>query len=354
MLVDVEAGEVFPARSVCVAVTDHTPSVSDGRSHDDAVPITYVHDRVVAPLVAVTVITSPAIDPDTGADTVGVASDVRSSLDDDPVSDDTARSTGEGAAGAVVSTVSDSGELGPLSFPASSVNVDVTDHVASVSDGRTHDDAVPTTYVHDHVVVPSVARIVTTSPSDAGPTRENCGVASDVRSSVDDEPVSDETSRSGAVEPVAGAVASMIRFIAGPAADTFPAGSVDVADTAQVPSVSGGRSHDVATPTVYVHDRVVVPFVAVTVTTSPGAPSATPTAGVASDVRSSVVDEPVSDAVRRSTDPGAPGASVSTVIVVAGPATEVFPSGSAAVAVTVHEPPANPASGQLDVVAERT
>ena len=200
------------------------------------------------------------------------------------------------------------------------------------------------------VVVPSVARTVTTSPSAAAPIRENVGVTSDVRSSVDDEPLSDAVARSGAVEAVAGAVASITIVIAGPADDSFPAGSVNVAVTDQVPSDKVGRSHDDALPTTYVHERVVMPSVARTVTTSPDAPCDTPIAGVASEVRSSVEEVPRSDDASRSTAPGAAGAVVSMTTVVGGPAADVFPSASAAVAVAVHVPATNPPSGQLVVL----
>ena len=88
----------------------------------------------------------------------------------------------------------------------------------------------------------------------------------------------------------------------------FPAVSVTAADTDHVPSDNVGRSHDVATPTVYEHDNDVPFFVAVRVTRSPVDPPATDNVGVASDVTLSVLDEPVSDPAARSGPPDGTGA----------------------------------------------
>lgn len=60
------------------------------------------------------------------------------------------------------------------------------------------------------------------------------------------------------------------------------------------------RSHDVATAVSYVHVMVVPPLTADIVTMSPVCTPDTPTAGVVSDVLSSVAEEPVSDAASRS------------------------------------------------------
>lgn len=101
----VDEFDTFPARSVCLAETLHTPSANVPRSHDDAFS-TYEHDTSALPaLLAVMVIVSPAT-PDTGvADIVGVLSFVRLSLVDVPVSDAVARSTAVGADGAMFSSV---------------------------------------------------------------------------------------------------------------------------------------------------------------------------------------------------------------------------------------------------------
>jgi hypothetical protein len=97
-----EEVEVFPAGSVNVAEMFHVPSVSVGSVQFVAVPITYVHDTVVVPLVAKIAMVSPLVPP--LALMVGVLSLVLLSVFDDPVSDEAARSTPVGAVGAVVST----------------------------------------------------------------------------------------------------------------------------------------------------------------------------------------------------------------------------------------------------------
>ena len=64
--------------------------------------------------------------------------------------------------------------------------------------------------------------------------------------------------------------------------------------------MSVDRSHVVATAVSYVHVTVVPPLTADIVTMSPVCTPDTPTAGVVSDVLSSVAEEPVSDAASRS------------------------------------------------------
>lgn len=123
----------------------HTPSPSAVEmSQDDPDPTTYEHDRVVAPCVAVIVIVSPAVPP--VADTVGVVSDVRLSVEDVPRSDDASRSGVPGAEGAVVSMVI--GRAVPATdwFPAGSVTLAVTDHAPDPSAvPMSHEVATPTT-----------------------------------------------------------------------------------------------------------------------------------------------------------------------------------------------------------------
>ena len=97
-----EEVEVLPAGSVNVAEMFHVPSVSVGSVQFVADPMTYVHDTVVAPLVAEMVIVSPLVPP--LALIVGVVSLVLLSVFDAPVSDASARSTPEGAVGGVRST----------------------------------------------------------------------------------------------------------------------------------------------------------------------------------------------------------------------------------------------------------
>ncbi len=131
-----EAGDVLPLRSVCFAVTSHTPSLSAGRSHEVAGK-TYEHDTGVAPAFeAVMVMRSPATASTGVADIVGVSSLVMLSVNELPESDDVARSTAVGAAGAVLSTSTlSAGPAGEV-LPAGSVTFDVIDHVPSDIAGR--------------------------------------------------------------------------------------------------------------------------------------------------------------------------------------------------------------------------
>ena len=100
-----EARETFPAASVRVAEMFHGPSVSVGSVQFVAVPITYVHDTVVVPLVAEMVMVSPLVPP--VAPRVGVLSLVLLSVDELPVSEAVIRSTAVGAVGREVSTEMD-------------------------------------------------------------------------------------------------------------------------------------------------------------------------------------------------------------------------------------------------------
>ena len=94
---------------------------------------------MVLPFVAEMVIVSPAEPPD--ADIVGVLSEVKLSVDDEPRSEAAARSTAVGADGAVVSIVIDNGALLGDTFPAASVRVEDTFHCPGVNVGRSHDVA---------------------------------------------------------------------------------------------------------------------------------------------------------------------------------------------------------------------
>ena len=296
-----------------------------------------MHVFVVDPFVADIVTWSPTDRP--GTDTAGVVSLVRLSVEEGPVSD-AASTSGVPGAGDVVSTVRDTAGRAGVLFPAASVTEPERVHVPSVSAGRSHDVADPTTYEHVNVEDPLVAVTVATSPAEPPPT-ETVGVESAVELSVDDAPVSEDAARSGP-DVTTGPVPSTVMFRPVPAADVLPAGSVKVPVSAHVPSVRSGRSHDVADPTTYEHVFVVAPFVAVIVIVSPAEPPLPLTVGVVSAVRLSVDEEPVSDAVARSGAAGADGAVVSTARDNAAPAEETFPAGSVNVPDTDHEPSVNP------------
>jgi hypothetical protein len=106
--------------------------------------------------------------------------------------------------------------------------------------------AVPTTYVHDTVVVPLVAEMVMVSPL-APPVALRVGVLSPVKLSVDDEPVSEEANKSRP-DGAAGAVPSMVIGNALDDVDVLPDGSVRVAETFQFPGVNVGSVQLVADP----------------------------------------------------------------------------------------------------------
>lgn len=149
------------------------------------------------------------------------------------------------------------------------------------------------------------------------------GVVSLVTSSDELEPVSDAETRSGAPDGVAGALVIVSARVEEDA-DVLPAGSVSVALTVHEPVVNVGRSHEVAVPIVYVQVTVVEPFAAEIVTRSPELPPlASENVGVVSVVLLSVLEFPVSDEAARSGAPGADGAVVSTVMLVAALAADV-------------------------------
>jgi hypothetical protein len=129
----VDGADVLPAGSVNVAEMFHVPSVSVGSVQLVADPMTYVHDTVVVPLVAEMVMVSPLVPP--LALIVGVVSLVLLSESDVPESDAAARSTPEGADGAVPSIVMGNAVDGADVLPDGSVSVDEMFHVPSVSVG---------------------------------------------------------------------------------------------------------------------------------------------------------------------------------------------------------------------------
>ena len=98
--------------------------------------------------------------------------------------------------------------------------------------------------MHERETEPLVAVILAMSPV-VPPESLNVGVVSLVMLSVLDAPVSDDASKSGADVAV-----EIVMFSGVLDAEMFPAGSVSVAATAQTPSPSSGRVHEVSEPTV--------------------------------------------------------------------------------------------------------
>jgi hypothetical protein len=180
--------------------------------------------------------------------------------------------------------------------------------------------------VHDTVVVPLVAEMVIVSPL-VPPLALIVGVVSLVLLSVLDAPVSDASARS-TPEGADGGVVSIVTGNAVDDGEMLPAGSVNVDEMFQVPSVSVGRVQFVAEPITYVHDTVVVPLVAAMVIVSPLVPPDALIVGVVSLVLLSVFDAPVSDASARSTPEGADGGVVSIVTGNAVDDGEMLPAGS--------------------------
>lgn len=255
---------------------------------------------------------SPVVMP--GTDIVGVLSDVLLSALLEPESLDETRSGALGVAGDVESIVIGNTPLATESTPAMLVMTADVSHVPSATTGSVHEFvATDFTYEHDTVVPPRVALIVTVSPL-AAPLADMVGVVSDVRLSELLTPRSLAVSKSGAVGALGAAVLTVIGS-ALEAGDVFPAGSVAVDDTCQVPPLSTGKSHEfVDTEAVNVHVTVVVPSVADTVIRSPFVAPGTTIVGVLSLVMLSLFDEPVSLASARSGVAGAEGAVRSRVI----------------------------------------
>jgi stage V sporulation protein SpoVS len=276
---------------------------------------------------------------------VGVVSVVTLSVCDPPLSEVVAKSGATGFDGAVASMVIGNAVEEVEVLPAGSVNVDEMFHVPSVSVGRVQFVAEPITYVHDTVVVPLVAEMVIVSPF-APPDALIVGVVSLVLLSESDAPESDDANKSRPLG-VTGAVPSIVIGNAVEEVEVLPAGSVNVDEMFQVPSVSVGSVQFVAEPITYVHDTVVVPLVAEMVMVSPLVPPLALKVGVVSLVLLSESDAPESDDAERSTPDGADGGVVSMLIdndPVAGP---VFPAASVTEADTVHVPSDNVGSEQL-------
>ena len=293
-------------------------------------------------LRAVTVTEVPT--GNTPPEIAGVVSDVRLSVAEAPVSDESTRS-GVPALGTEASIVSDNAELGTDTLPARSVTTEVTDHSPSLNAGKSQVVTVAdATYVHD-TVVPSDLRAVTVTEVPAGNTPpEIAGVVSDVRLSVAEAPVSDESTRSG----VPGADTDVAIVIdKAEVFPVFPEASVTFATTDHEPSVNVPRVQDEATPTVYVHVTSAAPERdAVMTTTSPVAWPVSEKVGVASDVSLSVEDEPVSDDEARST------ASPPTALVSIPTESDVgllvvLPAGSVTADVMFHVPSLNVGNVQL-------
>jgi hypothetical protein len=263
---------------------------------------------------------------------------------DAPLSD-VANKSGADREGELVAIVTGKALDAADSLPNGSVNVAEMFHVPSVSVGRVQFVADPITYVHDTVVVPLVAEMVIVSPL-VPPLALKVGVLSPVKLSESDDPVSDAANKSRPVGAT-GAVPSIVMGNAVDDGEVLPAGSVNVDEMFQVPSVSVGRVQFVAEPITYVHDTVVVPLVAEMVMVSPLVPPLALKVGVVSLVLLSESDAPESDDAERSTPDGADGGVVSMLIdndPVAGP---VFPAASVTEADTVHVPSDNVGSEQL-------
>ena len=200
-----EVFPVFPEASVTFAITDQEPSVNEPRVHDDATPTVYVHVTSVAPARDAVITTTSPVDWPV-SENVGVASDVLLSVEDEPVSDDAARSTASPPTALVsMPTESDVGLL--VVFPAGSVTEDVIVHVPSLNVGNVQLVALPTTYEQVTVLVPFVALSVMVSP-ELPPVALNVGVLSFVLLSVLLVPVSELVARSG-TPGAAGALASI-------------------------------------------------------------------------------------------------------------------------------------------------
>src|SRR5690606_4158027 len=127
-------------------------------------------------------------------------------------SSDTSHRTSPGATGAVVSTITVTGEPG-VSFPAGSVATGVTVVAPSGSGAVGVHDHAPSTTVVSHSTVPSSSRISTRDPSSPDP--ENTGVVSFVAS----------PSAGDVTTGASGAVVSTMTVTGEPGV-SFPAGSV--------------------------------------------------------------------------------------------------------------------------------
>ncbi len=294
-----DAADSFPAASLCFAVTVCAPSASV-----DAAVVTLPPEHVpvamdVDPARYNVTVLLPA------QETVksGVVSFVTSSVLEEPLSDAASRSGAPGAAGAVVSTVTESVPDSAETLPATSVWVAVMGWLASLSV-----DEVGFTVPPAHVAMPTeppLARSVTVAPL----SQENVklGVVSLVRSSVADVPESDAASRSG-VPGAAGAVVSMVTVKPLDAAETAATPFVCFAVTVWSPSACAPAVR----LTVELAQTAVTPVPTLSIQSSTVLPSAQEISkvGVLSLVILSVSDVPESDAAARSGVPVATGTQV--------------------------------------------
>jgi hypothetical protein len=228
-------------------------------------------------------------------------------------------------------TVTKVAGLGAERLPAMSVSVEVTLHFPCSSVSNVH--AVSgRVYEHDTDTPPFDAVIVTNSP--VVPTRpEISGVESLVVLSVDESPVSEGASMSGAGGE-GGVLVSMVSARAGLTEPRTPPGPVRNTVTLHTPPARAGIVHELSTPTTYVQVRLRLPRVAVIVATSPTFPPTAERLGVVSAVTLSTLDAPVSEAATRSGIAVVP----MMLIAVAALGADTLPAGSARVAVTVHVP----------------
>jgi hypothetical protein len=157
---------------------------------------------------------------------VGVVMLVRSSLLDDPESLAEDRSGVEGAAGEVVSIVTDKADDATDVFPAASVALAVIELTPSGSALTAIVQLPLPSAVPVPINVEPARKSFTTAFASAVPL--NVGVVLLVMLSVFDVPVSDAAARSG-VEGADGAVVSTVIDKADDATDTFPAASVALA-----------------------------------------------------------------------------------------------------------------------------
>lgn len=192
------AADTFPAESVTVAETAHSPSLRVARSQYVADPTAYEHETVTPSFSAEIVIVDPAEKLPVAANR-GVLSFVMLSFDSEPESDTASRSTPDGADGAAVSTVTfndadadDTTELNDW--------VALTLHVSSTKAPRSQEPLEPEAVnVHVTSVCPVFLAVTVTVAPDTSPVTEMLGVLSLVSSSEVDDPVSDDVVRSTAV-----------------------------------------------------------------------------------------------------------------------------------------------------------
>ena len=177
------------------------------------------------------------------SENVGVVSDVLLSVEDEPVSDDAARSTASPPTALVsIPIESDVGLV--VVLPAGSFTEDETVHVPSLNVGNVQLVALPTTYEQVTVLVPLVALSVMVSPV-LPPVALNVGVLSFVLLSELLEPVSELLARSGTPGAV-GPLVSIATDNAVDAADAPAVGWDSVAVIDHVPSERVPRLQPVA------------------------------------------------------------------------------------------------------------